>query len=208
MNDALDRYRIERSNAEEEANTQVGIYQSSLSELESRHKACVRYVTEGNDRKLRENEGHLKDMQGEMARTTEARDAIDHTISELRDDINRAEVTRKNIKNNLDYRQETEAISKVEAEIDEIDMESAADQRKHFNEEYKAKLEEETDVNAKWQMASGQLMQMTEERKRMDKTLKSDYKNIENEFREQLIKTKTSEVANTDLEKYGKALDK
>lgn len=51
-------------------------------------------------------------------------------------------------------------------------------------------------------------MQMTEERKRMDKTLKADYKDIEKVFREQLIKTKTSEVANTDLEKYGKALDK
>lgn len=51
-------------------------------------------------------------------------------------------------------------------------------------------------------------MQMAEERKRLEKTLKSDYKNVDKLFREQLIKTKTSEVANQDLEKYGKALDK
>lgn len=51
-------------------------------------------------------------------------------------------------------------------------------------------------------------MQMTEERKRLEKTLAADYKNIDKLYRDQLIKTKTSEVANNDLEKYAKALDK
>lgn len=51
-------------------------------------------------------------------------------------------------------------------------------------------------------------MQMTEERKRLEKTLKSDYKNSDKQYREQLVKTKTSDMANHDLEKYGKALDK
>jgi DNA repair protein RAD50 len=50
-------------------------------------------------------------------------------------------------------------------------------------------------------------MQMTEERKRLEKTLAADYKNIDKLYRDQLIKTKTSEVANNDLEKYAKALD-
>jgi DNA repair protein RAD50 len=49
---------------------------------------------------------------------------------------------------------------------------------------------------------------MEENRKYKEKTLKTEYKDVEKQFREQLIKTKTSEVANNDLEKYGKALDK
>lgn len=63
-------------------------------------------------------------------------------------------------------------------------------------------------------------MQLKEQRKSSEKTLKDEYKNIDKTFKEQLIKTKvgcvewvwltrqTSEVANNDLEKYGKALDK
>lgn len=69
-------------------------------------------------------------------------------------------------------------------------------------------------------------MQMTENRKRNEAILKSDYANTDKLFKEQLIKTKVSsrlasfcclsaadnlkisEFANNDLEKYGKALDK
>lgn len=51
-------------------------------------------------------------------------------------------------------------------------------------------------------------MQMAEERKRLEKTLKQDYKDIDKLYSQQLVKTKTSELANNDLEKYGKALDK
>lgn len=149
MNEALERYRIERQNAEDEASTQAGIYQSSLSELESRHKACQAYVTEGNDRKMRENEAYLEDLRGEIVRTQEAQQAIERTISSLRDDISRAEVTRKNIKNNLDYREETENIAKVKEEIDSIDVIQAGRDHKNFNDEYKVKLEEETEATNK-----------------------------------------------------------
>lgn len=41
-------------------------------------------------------------------------------------------------------------------------------------------------------MASGQLMQMTEGRKKTQDTLKTDYKNVDKQFKEQLIKTKVS----------------
>lgn len=49
---------------------------------------------------------------------------------------------------------------------------------------------------------------MRTNRQKMEKTLKTDYKNIDKEHKEQLIKTTISEYANNDLEKYGKALDK
>lgn len=39
-NDELNRLRTERQNAENDASMQVGIYQSSLSELEGKHRAC------------------------------------------------------------------------------------------------------------------------------------------------------------------------
>lgn len=49
---------------------------------------------------------------------------------------------------------------------------------------------------------------MRANRQKMEKSLKMDYKNIDKEHKEQLIKTTISEYANNDLEKYGKALDK
>jgi DNA repair protein RAD50 len=39
--DQLDRHRNDRANAENDASLQVALYQSSLSEVENKHKACV-----------------------------------------------------------------------------------------------------------------------------------------------------------------------
>ncbi|BEJ06595.1 hypothetical protein CcaverHIS641_0311170 [Cutaneotrichosporon cavernicola] len=205
--DALGRYRTERQDEDDSASMQVGTYQSSLYELESKHRSCQAYVTEGNDRKLRENESHLESMRQEIQATNDRRVAIDKTVSGLQEDVSRAHVTRRNLKSNLDFRAEERSIEKVQEEMDELDLEGAARDRRSFNQEYKQKLEEETDVQNRWQLCSGQVMQMAEERKRLEKTLSSDYKNIDKLYRDQLIKTKTSEVANNDLEKYAKALD-
>ena len=38
--------------------------------------------------------------------------------------------------------------------------------------------------------------------------LESEYKDIKNEYRKQLIKVKVGDLSNQDLEKYGKALDR
>jgi DNA repair protein RAD50 len=38
--DQLDRYRSEKEVAEDEAALQVGKYQSSLAEVETKHRAC------------------------------------------------------------------------------------------------------------------------------------------------------------------------
>jgi DNA repair protein RAD50 len=43
-NDELTRYRNERQNAENDAGFQVGIYRSSLSEIETKHQLCQGYV--------------------------------------------------------------------------------------------------------------------------------------------------------------------
>jgi DNA repair protein RAD50 len=144
--DALARYRTERQEEEDSASMQVGTYQSSQYELESKHRSCQAYVTEGNDRKLRENETHLGGMRQEIQATKDRRAAIDKAVSAVQEDISRAQVTRRNIKSNLDFRAEERAIQKVDEEIEDLDLEGAARDRRSFNHEYKQKMAEETDV--------------------------------------------------------------
>ncbi|KAK4689016.1 DNA repair protein RAD50, partial [Tremellales sp. Uapishka_1] len=206
-NEALSRYRNERQNNENEASLQVGIYQSSLSELESKHRACQQYILEGNDRKIRENENQVDSIKREISLSSDARQTIEATISSLSEDISRATTQKSNLKNNLQYRESLELIKNVQNELESIDIERAMKARKEFNTVYKAKMQEETEVQSKWQLRSGELLQMHEARKKMEETLRADYKSIDKLYKEQLIKTKTSEFANNDLEKYGKALD-
>lgn len=204
----MDRFRAERQSSEDDANIQIGIYQSSLSEVESKNRACQAYISEGNDRKLRENEAQMEDIRREIDASSQARAGIEKQVNALNDDISRATGTRKNIKSNIDYREETAKIDKVDEELANIDLEAAAQARREFNSKHVARAEEETKVQGKWQMASGVLLQMTENRKKAEHLLKTEYRDIEKVYIEQLIKTKMGEHANADLDKYGKALDK
>ncbi|GFZ50594.1 Hydrolase acting on acid anhydrides [Saitozyma sp. JCM 24511] len=206
-NEELNRSRTERANGENEAGLQVGLYQSSLSEVESKHRACQAYVVEGNDRKIREAEAQMESIRTEITASTTSRASIESVIAELNTEIAKADSLKSNISANIRYRKEEKEIEKVQEEIEGIDIESAAKSRKEFNSVYKKNLEEETEYQNNWQLAKGELAQMVENRKKTERTLDSDYKNIDKQFKEQLIKTKVSEFANNDLEKYGKALD-
>nr|XP_019013012.1 DNA repair protein RAD50 [Kwoniella pini CBS 10737]OCF51793.1 DNA repair protein RAD50 [Kwoniella pini CBS 10737] len=206
-NEALNRYRNERESAENDASLQVGLYQSSMAEIESKHRACQAYVAEGNDRQIREVEASLSDVKREISIASDARSTIESVISQLSSELSKAESLKGNISNNLKYREDGKRVQDVQRELDTLDLESAAKSRKEFSEKYRDMMDEEEEVGGKVHLYSGQLLAMTEGRKKTEKTLKSDYKDIDKHFKDQLIKTKVSEHANNDLEKYGKALD-
>lgn len=122
------------------------MYQSSLNEVEAKHKACQAYLLEGNDRKIRETEAQIEEVKREIAASTEARASIDTVISALQTDIAKSDALKKNISNNLRYRSSEKEIDKVQEEIDGIDIEGAAKSRKEFNTVYKKNLEQETEI--------------------------------------------------------------
>ncbi|RXK35035.1 hypothetical protein M231_07713 [Tremella mesenterica] len=207
MNDTLSRHRVERQNAENDAGLNVGMYQSSLHELEGKHRACVTYVAEGNDRRMRENEAQIDEIKRDLISASETRSSLETQISKVQDELSRQGAVKSNINANITYREQAREIDKVQEDLEAIDLEQMAKSRREFNTKYSAKLEEETKVQNSWQRAQGLLVGINQNREKLEKTLEEDYKNVDRLFRDQLIKTKVSETANNDLEKYGKALD-
>ena len=110
---------------------------------------ALRYKAEGNDRKITQNEEQIEDIKREINMGNDARATIESTIAGLQDDLSRASSLNQNISANLRYRNEDKEIQKVQDELDEIDIESAARARKDFNARFKEKLEEETNVKDK-----------------------------------------------------------
>lgn len=195
--DAMERYDADLDVSINDADIQVTTYQKSVGEVDGWHRQCTQYVTEGNDRKMRENEAHLEDVRREMAATKEGRAVIEGKIKSLEKDIASANNTRSNIKLNLDYRTEGSAIDEVKAKLANIDVNAAAANRRDFNTRYKAGMERENETRNRWQLASGVLLQMTENRKKLQGTLNTEYKTIDKEYRDQLVKTRVSGSAGT-----------
>lgn len=100
-----------------------------------------RYVSEGNDRKIRENESQIDDLKREMSTAVDARDTIEKALQAIQEEIAKQENLRSNITQNMRYRKGEKEIIKVQEEIDSIDIESAAKARKEFVTKYDANLE-------------------------------------------------------------------
>ena len=166
------------------------------------------YVTEGNERKMRENEAQMEGIKQEIVASNAARATLEASLAALADELSRQNSVKTNISSNLRYRKAERDIAKVQEELDTIDLEQLAKSRREFNTKYREKLDQESETQNAWQRASGILVGLTANREKLQKTLDTDYKDIKRLFKEQMIKVKVSETANNDLEKYGKALDK
>ena len=70
------------------------------------------YMTEGNDRKIRENEAQIEDIKREITLSNDARAKIDGLIASLQDELSRANSLRTNISANVRYRNEQKDIEK------------------------------------------------------------------------------------------------
>jgi hypothetical protein len=56
-----------------------------------------RYLAEGNDRKIRENETSAEELKSQIAAATDARSTIEAQISIIQDELGRSESYRSNI---------------------------------------------------------------------------------------------------------------
>jgi DNA repair protein RAD50 len=105
-----------------------------------------RYLAEGNDRKIRENETSAEELRSQIAAATDARSTIEAQISIIQDELGRSESYRSNINFNILDRGEIRQIKELQDKIGEIDLDSMAKARKEFNIKYKDKMEEEKAV--------------------------------------------------------------
>ena len=105
-----------------------------------------RYLAEGNDRKIRENETSAEELKSQIAAATDARSTIEAQISIIQDELGRSESYRSNINFNILDRGEIRQIKELQDKIGEIDLDSMAKARKEFNIKYKDKMEEEKAV--------------------------------------------------------------
>ncbi|WVQ84355.1 hypothetical protein IAT38_006507 [Cryptococcus sp. DSM 104549] len=206
-NESLERFRREKKAGEDDLGKEVAVNRASMGEIEGKHKACQSYITEGNDRKIRESETAMANIKREISAASDARQTLEAVIANLSSELSKAESVKGNIHANIKYRDDGEKIEQVDEELSTLDLVSARESRRRFNAEYAGMQDEEKEASSKAASMRGQLVAMTESRMKLDKTLKMDYKNIDKEFKDQTIKTTLSERANNDLDKYGKALD-
>ncbi|KAH9179304.1 P-loop containing nucleoside triphosphate hydrolase protein [Lactarius sanguifluus] len=87
-----------------------------------------------------------------------------------------------------------------------VTLEGAAKAKRNFEEKYQPEKDRENEMQQKSAHIGGELTSLRAQLQTLEKDL-GEYKATGKKYTDQLIRVKMSDMANNDLEKYGKALD-
>lgn len=161
--------------------------------------------------------------------------AIEDTIKQIETDIHTADKHKKNMDDNLRHRQFKAKKKAAEVERDGLNINEARIARADYEREYAKSKRTEQELTSQHATLMGEISSLKVQAKELKDTLATEYKNIKPDYMGKLIEVKvctvqflaprevrsiadtlspfflarqTSDLANVDLEKYGKALDR
>ncbi|KAH9065351.1 hypothetical protein EDB87DRAFT_1749578 [Lactarius vividus] len=127
-------------------------------------------------------------------------------IAQLDKEINEGGAALTNLRENRRIRKLQSDIQQTQDTIDSCDLEGAAKAKRNFEEKYQPEKDRENEMQQKSAHIGGELTSLRAQLQTLEKDL-GDYKDTGKKYTDQLIRVKMSDMANNDLEKYGKALD-
>ncbi len=113
----------------------------------------------------------------------------------------------RNLTDNELLRQHKAKVQELDNQIEALNVDEARKSSRKYNEQYHEKRQKLTDLQGEQAKVGGEVSTMKADLDLKKDELNSEYKDIEQRYRTDLIKVKTAEIANQDLEKYHKALD-
>lgn len=155
------------------------------------------------DKSTRDLEQHEQVISTTKAKIASLQQLISTTDKILADST----ATLRNLNDNVLLRESQRKIEELENEIEGLNEEEARKSARKYNEQYHEKRTQQTDLQSEQAKVGGEISTMKVDLDMKNAELKEEYKDIEQRYRTELIKVKTAEIANKDLEKYHKALD-
>ncbi|KAF7987104.1 hypothetical protein HWV62_291 [Athelia sp. TMB] len=178
----------------------------NVDNLNSLNKGVERYVRDKRAKALKDCIEMIDSIEQDIQRFVTEIEDVREGIAKLDKEINESGASVSNLRENLRLRKLVRDITATQEEIDSYDMEEAAKAKRNFEEQYNVKKTQESELQSKYAHIAGELSSDRSLVKTWEGDLK-EYKDINQKYTQQLIKVKMSDMANSDLEKYGKALD-
>ncbi|KAK9455336.1 hypothetical protein V1511DRAFT_347802 [Dipodascopsis uninucleata] len=152
-----------------------------------------------------------------MAHSYSVSESMKLLIAELEDLSNEASAREKkimdmkslerNVSDNIQLRRLRQKIEETEVAIEELQRKNAKLDRKRYDQDMQRLRNKYARLNAEYGGKAGEIKQMDDQMARHEDELRTEFLNVDETYKESLIKLKTLSAANEDLAKYSKALD-
>ncbi|XP_015757884.1 PREDICTED: DNA repair protein RAD50-like isoform X2 [Acropora digitifera] len=200
----------EKERADHENKKLLDRMRTSRDEVRMITDAINRYVTLGGDAALEDNKARLRELADRTDKLKREKDVISNKIDKLKKDIANQQISARELEDNIQLKSTQEEILNIETRMDAVN-EELKQYGEHQDLVSESQVLQQTSEELRKEIAhyEGRLKGFEEDEERCQRELGSDlYRNADEKHRHQVIDIKTTEMANSDLDKYYKALDR
>ncbi|KAI0030422.1 hypothetical protein K488DRAFT_87770 [Vararia minispora EC-137] len=178
----------------------------SVQKLEDSSRVIERYIREKRARKLEECMEKIAQFEAQITNDNAELELLRSKAGEIEKEINEGGAVLASIRENLRVRRLRSEITELVQELDSIDIDEAAKAKRNFDDRYPVEQKKESELAAQSSYIGGELNSLKAQQKGLEREVR-EYKDANKKYNDQLVKVKMSDMANSDLEKYAKALD-
>ncbi|KAH9820100.1 hypothetical protein DFH28DRAFT_1200782 [Melampsora americana] len=197
----------ENSRTELEFVEKVQMYNKSLNQIETINREITKFVESGSEMSMKRCEGEIARLEQLIKEATQKLADSQQMLIDLDQESTKAKEFERNIGDNIRLRAHRDEIVGLESALEELDVEGAREANRKYDEEYHKARKLQADLQAEHAKLGGEIGMDRKNLKDKKSEMNVEFKDIFNRHRNQLIKVKTVEIANQDLDKYAKALD-
>jgi len=203
----LEEIRAENVAAEAEQTNELQSYNKSLSQLDTINREIERFDQLDIGANCERCQREIDALDERIKSTAQQISHIQENLVELDKEEDKAKAFERNITDNIRYRTYIREIQELDEKISAIDVGKAKEACQKYDAEYHTAEKCLAELKADQAKLGGEIGMDKQNLKEKKNERESDYKDIIKRHRSQLVKVKTVEIANQDLDKYAKALD-
>ncbi|GAA5991630.1 hypothetical protein JCM5350_007782 [Sporobolomyces pararoseus] len=192
---------------ESAASRELQAYNKSDEQIQLNKREIQNYITRGGDAELTKVERELQKHDTLISEMKQRIANLQNQISQFDQTLADSKAVLRNFQDNIRLRREKAALIAIDNEIDQLDEDSARKAYRKFETEYNEQRRKQSDLQGEQSKLSGEISTLKKDFEEKEEELGSEYKDIDEKYRRELINVKTAEMSNQDLEKLQKALD-
>ncbi|XXH05525.1 hypothetical protein Hte_011955 [Hypoxylon texense] len=180
---------------------------ASINELKLINNDIQDYLDRGGPELLADSERAIQSLDKAIKRIEKEKNDLTARTNKIKEESVNSESRRKNIIDNLSYRETLQEVKKFRQDIQELESRNATEDYERFDQEASNWESAKQRLNAEATGLSAAMGAMNERLDQLCERWRTDYEDADNKYREAHIKVETTKAAIDDLGKYSDALN-
>lgn len=191
------------SRAQRDANRLI----ASRNSLDSAATDIKAYLSSGGASALSQSKDKVAELREKCETIEKKVEELANQTSEQERHTADVQRTERNINDNLRLRKMQGDVDRLKEQISDLEARNAEQDRERYVANSKRLKDKYSRLTTERAGLLGEIAQMDNQLQSQQRELSGEFKDADEIYRRQLIKVRTMEKANEDLERYGKALD-